>query len=47
MTLDTMLPACQMAMRRGLSFLVYQEDVIKDTAGVKGPSKKPTRKRQI
>lgn len=46
MTLDTILPACQMAMRKGLSFLLYHEDVIKDTAGVNGPSKRPTKNRQ-
>lgn len=46
MTLETIFPACQMAIRKGLSFFVYHEDVMRDTAGVNGPSKNPTKKRQ-
>ena len=45
MTLDMTFPACQIAIRRGDSSLVYQELVIKDTAGMKGPSVSPTRNR--
>ena len=36
-----------MPIRRGDSFFVYHDDVIRDTAGTKGPSVKPTKKRQI
>jgi hypothetical protein len=45
-TLETIFPACQIAIRKGLSFFIYHEDVVRDTAGVNGPSKNPTRKRQ-
>jgi hypothetical protein len=43
---DAILPACQIAMRRGASSLVYHEEVIKDTIGRKGPSARPTQNRQ-
>jgi hypothetical protein len=46
MTFEMMLPACQIPMRSGDSSLVYHELVIRDTAGRKGPSVTPTRKRQ-
>lgn len=46
MTFEMILPACQMPMRRGDSCLVYHELVMRDTAGRKGPSVTPTRKRQ-
>ena len=45
-TFEMMLPACQMPMRSGDSCLVYHELVMRDTAGRKGPSVTPTRKRQ-
>lgn len=43
---EMMLPACHMLMRRGDSCFVYHEEVIRETAGRKGPSVIPTRKRQ-
>ena len=43
---EMMLPACQIPMRSGDSSLVYHELVMRDTAGRKGPSVTPTRKRQ-
>lgn len=46
MTFEMMLPACQIPIRSGDSCLVYHELVIRDTAGRKGPSVTPTRKRQ-
>lgn len=45
-TLDMMFPACQMLIRNGDSFFVYQDEVIRETAGMKGPSVTPTRNRQ-
>lgn len=45
MTLEMVFPACQMPMRSGLSRLVYHDDVMSETAGTKGPSVTPTRKR--
>lgn len=45
-TLDMMFPACQMPIRNGDSFFVYQDEVIRETAGMKGPSVTPTRNRQ-
>lgn len=45
-TLEIMFPACQIPIRNGDSFLVYQEEVRSETAGMKGPSAKPTRNRQ-
>lgn len=44
-TLEMIFPACQMPMRKGDSFFVYQDEVIKETAGIKGPSVTPTRNR--
>lgn len=39
-------PACQMPMRSGDSCFVYQDEVIKETAGTNGPSVTPTMNRQ-
>ena len=45
-TLEMMLPACQIPILSGDSSFVYHELVMRDTAGRKGPSVTPTRKRQ-
>jgi hypothetical protein len=45
-TFDMMLPACQIPIRNGLSFFVYQDEVMSDTAGRKGPSVTPIRNLQ-
>jgi hypothetical protein len=45
-TFETIFPACHIAIRKGLSSLVYQLDVMSATTGRKGPSVKPTRNRQ-
>ena len=44
--METMFPACQMAMREGVSRLTYQDDDMRQTAGKKGPSVTPTRNLQ-
>lgn len=46
MTLEIMLPACQIPIRNGLSFFVYQDDVMSETAGRKGPSVIPIKNLQ-
>lgn len=43
---EAMFPACQIAIRSGASSLVYHDEVISETIGRKGPSAKPTQKRQ-
>jgi len=44
--LEAMLPACHTAILRGASSLVYQEEDMTETMGRKGPSARPTKKRQ-
>jgi hypothetical protein len=46
MMLEIVFPACQMAMRSGLSCLLYQDEVIRVIPGKKGASQRPTTKRQ-
>jgi hypothetical protein len=43
---EMVFPACQIPILKGDSCLVYQEEVMSDTAGTNGPSVKPMRKRQ-
>jgi hypothetical protein len=38
---------CKLSYRSGDSCFVYQEDVINETAGKKGPSVTPTRNRHL